>query len=162
MSECPCSSGREFEDCCEPYLDGAKEPETAEALLRSRYTAFVEHKIDYVRNTTHPKSLGKFDEEDARAWSEGSDWLGFEIFESTGGGEDDDEATIEFAASYLQNEEEKVHREISQFKRDRGRWYFVDGKYAGVETFVRDEPKVGRNEPCPCGSGKKYKKCCGR
>jgi uncharacterized protein YecA (UPF0149 family) len=30
-----------------------------------------------------------------------------------------------------------------------------------VQTVKRDGRKVGRNEPCPCGSGKKYKKCCG-
>lgn len=162
MSDCPCGSGTDFDQCCEPLLKGRRKPRTAEELLRSRYTAFVERDMRYVRQTTHPRSLEEFDEDAARSWSESSYWVGLEILDVEGGGPEDDEATIEFAATYIQDEEEKVHHEFSRFKRERGRWYFVDGKYAGGQTYVRTEPKVGRNDPCPCGSGKKYKKCCGR
>lgn len=162
MSDCPCCSGLEFEKCCEPFIEGESQPPTAEALLRSRYSAFATQNIKYVRQTTHPRSLEEFDEEAARNWSEGSYWQGLEIIDSQGGGPDDEEGTIEFAATYIQDEEEKVHHEHSRFKKERGRWFFVDGKYAGGKTYVRPEPKVGRNEPCPCGSGKKFKKCCGR
>jgi SEC-C motif-containing protein len=161
MTDCPCCSGREYEQCCEPFIEGEANPPTAEALLRARYTAFTVEAIEYVRTTTHPRSLQDFDEDEARSWSTGSDWEGFEILESTGGGPNDDQATIEFAATYIQDEEEKVHHEISRFKRDKGKWFFVDGKYAGGQTYVRPDPKVGRNDPCPCGSGKKFKKCCG-
>ena len=162
MSDCPCCSGLDYEKCCEPYLSGVDKPPTAEALLRSRYTAFAKENIQYVKQTTHPRSLEEFDEESARNWSQSSYWEGLEILGSEGGGPDDDAAEIEFAATYIQEEEEKVHHEISHFKKEQGRWFFTDGKYAGGQTYVRPEPKVGRNDPCPCGSGKKFKKCCGR
>ena len=57
--------------------------------------------------------------------------------------------------------DELAHHEVATFRKVEDRWYFVDGKMAKHETFVRQAPKVGRNDPCPCGSGKKYKKCCG-
>jgi SEC-C motif-containing protein len=162
MSKCPCSSDLDYEQCCGPYLAGEGSPPTAEALLRSRYTAFTVDDMKYVRRTTHPRSPEEFDEEAAHNWSVSSYWVGLEIIDAEGGGPDDDDARIEFAATYIQDEEEKVHHEHSHFKRENGRWYFVDGKYAGGQTYVRPEPKVGRNDPCPCGSGKKFKKCCGR
>ena len=48
------------------------------------------------------------------------------------------------------------------FARHNGRWYFVDGETIGQKPVVREGPRIGRNDPCPCGSGKKYKKCCGK
>jgi preprotein translocase subunit SecA len=41
-------------------------------------------------------------------------------------------------------------------------YYNTSEEPAKVETYRREQPKVGRNDPCPCGSGKKYKKCCGK
>ena len=53
-------------------------------------------------------------------------------------------------------------REDAFFRREDGRWYYVDGNVHGQDPYRRETPKIGRNEPCPCGSGKKYKKCCGK
>ena len=162
MTECPCCSGMESESCCQPYLLGEKKAPTAEALMRSRYTAYATGRIDYIRDTTHPRNRAEFEEESAKKWSSDSEWLGLEIISTEAGEEGDAEGEVEFVATYEQEGEEVEHHEIAQFKRDKGNWYFVDGKFVGPETFVREQPKIGRNEPCPCGSGKKYKKCCGR
>ena len=98
----------------------------------------------------------------SRAWSRESDWRGLEIVSTKKGGEDDTEGTVEFVAQYARHGKEEFHHELAEFAKAEGRWYFVDGKLVGKKPFVRDEPKVGRNDPCPCGSSKKFKKCCGR
>jgi SEC-C motif-containing protein len=149
-------------DCCGPILEGTSSAPTAEALMRSRYTAFVVGEIEHLRKTLHPRDRDGFDAESARRWSAESEWLGLEIRDVDRGAEDDDEGVVEFVASYVQDGAEEAHHEIASFRRVDGRWCFVDGKIVGKEPFVRAEPKVGRNDPCPCGSGKKFKKCCGK
>ena len=69
---------------------------------------------------------------------------------------------MEFTATYKERGLVKPHHEISRFSRVDGQWYYVDGELVKPATEQRQRPKVGRNEPCPCGSGRKYKKCCGR
>jgi SEC-C motif-containing protein len=129
--------------------------------MRSRYTAFVEADVAYVEKTRHPRSSNDFDEEAVRAWAEGSVWKGLEIKKVEGGGETDDNGTVDFVATYEEDGEPQRHEERAVFVRFDGRWAFVDGDYVKPETFHRAAPKVGRNDPCPCGSGKKHKKCCG-
>ena len=162
MTECPCCSGREYTECCGPILEGEAEASTAEALMRSRYSAFVVGNIDHLKTSLHPSERDGFDEDSARSWSEGADWNGLEIRDVKRGGEGDDEGVVEFVASYEQDGAQEVHHEIATFRWVEGKWCFVDGKMVGKEPFVRSTPKVGRNDPCPCGSGKKHKKCCGR
>ena len=65
-------------------------------------------------------------------------------------------------AHYASNGEKVDHNEHSYFKKIDGEWKFIDGKIENLDPYVREEPKIGRNDPCPCGSGKKYKKCCGK
>ena len=50
------------------------------------------------------------------------------------------------------------HKERSLFKKKENTWYFYNA--ASLDPVKREGPKVGRNDPCPCGSGKKFKKCC--
>jgi SEC-C motif-containing protein len=162
MADCPCCSGLAYEECCAPYLDGKNIAPTAEALMRSRYSAYATGNIDHIRRTMHRSARSQFDEESARNWSTQSEWLGLEIVSAKGGGPDDTEGSVEFVARYKRVSAEETHHEIAQFKRENGKWYFVSGKIAGQTTFVRANPKIGRNEPCTCGSGRKFKKCCGK
>jgi SEC-C motif-containing protein len=69
---------------------------------------------------------------------------------------------VEFRAMYTANGEFCNHHEVSRFVKEPDGWKFADGELVGETPIVREEPKVGRNDPCPCGSGKKYKKCCGK
>jgi SEC-C motif-containing protein len=161
MSACPCGSGLSYEECCGPYISGAKNPPTAEALMRSRYTAYVVHDIDYIITTCVSGGSADIDRRETKAWSEQSTWLGLKITAVEQGGVNDTEGTVEFEASYERNGLKDLHHERGRFKKQGDRWMYEDGSVAPV-TVVRSSPKVGRNDPCPCGSGKKYKHCHGR
>ncbi len=69
---------------------------------------------------------------------------------------------VEFIATFKEKGVTRRHHERSSFLREGDNWYFVDGDMVLPQTQVNEGPKVGRNEPCSCGSGKKFKKCCGR
>jgi SEC-C motif domain protein len=170
---CPCGSGLDFENCCGPYLGGEASPPTAEALMRSRYTAYARADIDYMENTLAAENRGTFDRAAARAWATQSKWLGLKILFVEGGGPADREGVVAFIATYEQGGRILEHHEVSQFRRgERGAWRFVTGDTSArlgdrrpqatpSQTGHGSAPKVGRNDPCPCGSGRKYKKCCG-
>jgi SEC-C motif-containing protein len=164
---CPCGSQKEYADCCEPYIKGRAHAPTPEALMRSRYTAYVKVVVPYLRETLAPESRGDFSEKDVLEWSNSSEWRGLEIIEAAGN-------RVEFVAKYKTQGKVLEHHEVSTFRQENGRWYFVDGEShvheegkghehhrAPQAPVVRAEPKVGRNDPCSCGSGKKFKKCCG-
>jgi SEC-C motif-containing protein len=129
--------------------------------MRSRYSAYVEHTIDYLVETCVQEGKQDIDVKETRAWSERSHWLGLKILSSSKGGLTDTEGTVEFEASYERDGFKDIHHEQAQFKKIDGRWLYAEGKVI-PKTMVRTTPKVGRNAPCPCGSGKKYKQCCGR
>jgi SEC-C motif-containing protein len=159
--ECPCHSGWEYEECCGPVLRGEEDAATAEDLMRARYSAYAEGKIDFIVESTWPEKRDELDLEHIRQWSESSTWQDLEIFEDSEARDERNEQIVEFKAYYLDADgQEVVHHERSLFRREEGRWYFVDGQPARQEPIRRETPKVGRNDPCPCGSGKKYKKCC--
>lgn len=172
--DCPCGSGESFEKCCEPFLKGKANPETAEKLMRSRYTAFTYKDIDYLKKTLAPESRGDFDAASTKQWAENAKWKGLKILSTQKGGPDDKKGSVEFVATYEMDGEALDHHEISQFRKSEGgQWFFVSGDshthkegeghhhYEKPQTVQRESPKIGRNDPCVCGSGKKYKKCCG-
>jgi SEC-C motif-containing protein len=158
---CPCGSGIVYRNCCKPYISGKKNAPTAEALMRSRYTAYVKHAIDYIVDTCLEK--GKVNYEGIKKWSEGSTWLGFNIISVKCGNDiDDTVGKIIFEATYETKDRLKnVHHESASFVKRDGRWLYDDGEIT-PQTVVRSGEKLGRNDPCPCRSGKKYKHCCGR
>ncbi|HET6611234.1 MAG TPA: YchJ family protein [Kofleriaceae bacterium] len=158
---CPCGSGKTFADCCQLYLSGTEKPPTAEALMRSRYSAYVVHDIDYVFRTHDPKTSDDVDREASEKWSTQAEWQGMEVVSTEGGQAGDKKGVVEFIARYRLKDQDFTHHEISQFERRDGTWLYLDGEMVKPKPVRRAEPKVGRNEPCPCGSGKKYKKCHG-
>ena len=160
MDQCPCGSGLEFAQCCEPFIKGEKLPETAEKLMRSRYSAYATVNVEYLHSTLHPEHQSDHDVNAARKWAADSDWLGLEVISTSEGGENDEKGIVEFRANYREKGKNKSLHEISRFEKVDGRWTYVDGDLPRPETIVNTQ-KVGRNDPCPCGSGKKYKKCCG-
>lgn len=130
--------------------------------MRSRYSAYVVEAIDYLGDTLHPEHRSDWDRDATARWASNSKWLGLEIRAVENGGENDQEGIVEFVAQFSEGGVEKVHHERSRFLRRGGLWYYVDGQMPRPVTQRHEKPKVGRNDPCPCGSGKKYKKCCGR
>jgi SEC-C motif domain protein len=159
MNRCYCGKSTEFEKCCEPFLKGLMNPSTAEDLMRARYSAYVTGDIDFIQSTHNPEYIDGMDLEETRRWSRDSEWLGLEILGTTKGSSNDNEGSVEFRASYSLNGLSNVHHENSTFIEVEGKWYFDEGNVIPA-TVVREGAKVGRNDPCPCGSGKKYKKCC--
>ena len=140
--------------------------------MRSRYTAYTRGDIDYIANTLAAENRAAFDRAAAKAWATQSKWLGLRILSVESGGPADREGVVEFVATYRLGGERIEHHEVSQFRRgERGAWRFVSGDtgarlidqrpHGSAPQAVRSAAKVGRNDPCPCGSGKKYKKCCG-
>lgn len=158
ITSCPCGSGRAYADCCQPLHQGSTHGDTPEQVMRARYAAFVTQDIDFLENTLLPGTRDDFDREHVAQWAGNSEWLGLEV-KGTEDGADADEGFVEFVARFALNGQPHAHHETSRFRKQDGRWYYVDGS-TGPRT-VRKGPKVGRNDPCPCGSGKKYKKCCG-
>ena len=161
MSVCACGSEKEYKVCCGPYHEGKEKPATAELLMRARYSAFVEKQIDFIGNT-HVPGTKDFDKEEASQWAETSTWKGLDIVTTKQGQKDNDSGVVEFRALYTDKEgKDYLHHEISTFKKIDDEWFYEDGQIVGTGPIKRVTPKVGRNEPCPCESGKKFKKCCG-
>jgi SEC-C motif-containing protein len=158
---CPCGLGLPYAECCEPYITGLKKAPTAEALMRSRYSAYVEQAVDYIINTCAKKDKDPIDVKQTRDWSEKSRWLGLRIIAAEEGGPNDKRGTVEFEAAYERNGFRDIHHERARFEKQNGEWFYDEGDIV-PETVIRSAPKTGRNDPCPCGSGKKYKHCCGK
>ncbi len=161
MDPCPCGTGRAYADCCLPYHAGTGSPPTAVALMRARYSAFVKHRVDYITRTLHPARTSGYDEKEIRDWSQRSEWKGLEILAVEGGEPADERGSVEFIARYRAKDDDVEHHEVAEFRKRDGEWFFHDGRIKGSEPIHRDAAKVGRNDPCSCGSGKKFKKCCG-
>lgn len=138
--------------------------------MRSRYSAYTRGDIDYIADTLAAERRDEFDRAAAKAWAIQSRWLGLQIRFVDRGGPGDQEGIVTFVATYEQDGRAIEHHEVSQFRRDEnGAWRFVSGdadaRPAGQSRTSSPQAarstKVGRNDPCPCGSGRKYKKCCG-
>lgn len=120
---CPCGGGRPFARCCAPYLDHTQSPPTAEALMRSRYTAYTLGRMDYVRVTWHPTTCPPVLEAPS-----GLQWLGLQIKRVEGGGAGDSTGTVEFVARCKQAGRADRMHETSRFERVDGRWVYRDGE----------------------------------
>jgi SEC-C motif domain protein len=161
MEMCPCGRGKDYADCCAPLIQGARDAATAEELMRSRYSAYAKSEIDYIYATTHAKQRSKFNHKESLAWSRNTEWQSLEILRTEAGGADDESGIVEFMARYREKGKAVQHHEVAEFVKQEGRWYFMDGHAPKPVQVHRQGPKIGRNDPCPCGSGKKFKKCCG-
>jgi SEC-C motif-containing protein len=119
---CPCGSNRKFADCCARHLDGGEPAPTAEALMRSRYTAYTLGREDYLLATWHPSTrpaaLGLAEDVATK-------WLGLEVKRHEQ--PDAEHAIVEFVARFkIQGRAHRLH-EISRFAKEHGRWFYVDG-----------------------------------
>ena len=119
---CPCGSNKPYADCCARYVDNNEPAPTAEALMRSRYTAYTQLAEDYLRSTWHastrPASLGLAEDESTK-------WVGLEVKRHEQ--QDTDHAIVEFVARYKVNGRAHRLHEVSRFVREEGRWFYVDG-----------------------------------
>ncbi len=162
MDLCPCGSNVAYGACCRPLIEGRQPAKTAEQLMRSRYSAYVKKEMAHLYNTLHPDHRAGYDEKNSRAWAESAQWHTFEVVETKGGKAEDREGKVEFIVTYSQNGVKTEHHELSSFKKEGDTWYFTTGRNMPKQSVNAATPKIGRNDPCSCGSGKKFKKCCGK
>ncbi len=143
---CPCCSGAQYAQCCQVFHQGKAAP-TPEALMRSRYSAFALELADYLKHTWHPQTRPQ-----TLTLEPDTQWLKLDVLTSSDNAE---QGKVSFVATFQEQGEYLQLAEESNFVRENGLWYYLDGN-------AQFEPlKPGRNDPCLCGSGKKFKKCCG-
>lgn len=155
---CPCGSNLIYGKCCEPLHTGKSCAATAEALMRSRYSAYVANKTSYILQTWHPSTRPQIIDPTTIP-----NWCSLKIMRTSKGRESDNEGTVEFTATAMDSGKISQLHEVSHFVKEDRYWLYVSGKIP--ENNIQQKPvtgKIGRNNPCPCGSGKKFKKCCGR
>jgi len=125
---CPCHSGIVFEKCCAPFLSGARLPETAAALMRSRFAAYSESRVDYIVQTTAEGKRHELDVEELKRQCKNIRYLGLKIIKTELGGKGDETGTVLFHASLQIGKSRRLHRELSTFVKEGGRWVYVDGE----------------------------------
>ena len=152
MTLCPCGSKQEFSACCKPYLDAEKTPATPEALMRSRYTAYTQANIDYIKKTMRGKAALGFNDIEASRWASRVIWIKLDVIRAY---HEKDIDFVEFSAVFIEGNNLNSLHELSEFIYENDCWYYVEGSpllSAGKQTLTR-------NSKCPCGSQKKFKNC---
>ena len=125
MGHCPCGSGDAYDDCCGPYHRGERTPPTAEALMRSRYSAFAVGAAPYLLASWHPSTRPSTVELDDHVA-----WRHLQIARTENGGPWDTDGVVEFTAHFSRRDARGRLHEVSRFVREDGRWYYVDGEIA--------------------------------
>lgn len=126
MSElkCPCCSGNNYEDCCKPYHTKEKNAPTAEALMRSRYSAFAIPNGEYLINTTLPAKRKFHNKEDLQEWGEINQWIKLEIVSTPTPNK------VEFKAFYIDEVgNQQMQQELSVFQKMGDKWFYVSGEF---------------------------------
>jgi len=153
---CRCGSGLDYQNCCAPFHDGLALPVTAEALMRSRFSAYCLRNASYLLAT----------------WDDGSrpaqldfagdrqHWLKLEVLACQQGEIADAQGVVEFNAYFIEAGRQWLLHECSRFLKKQGCWFYLDG-VVDLAPVIGKQAKIGANTPCPCGSGKKFKRCCG-
>ncbi|PJG83707.1 YchJ family protein [Caviibacterium pharyngocola] len=147
---CPCQSGADYASCCGALHCGRKQADNAEQLMRSRYAAFVLKQIDYIVQTTVPSQQALLEREALQQWADNTIWQGLKIL-SHRPALGKTHSAVEFEAFFATENGVQTHHENSLFVKIADRWFFVDPTV----------PLPKQKQPCLCGSGKKFKHCCG-
>lgn len=145
---CPCNSNVEYDLCCQPFHRYKRYPESAEKLMRSRYSAYVLKLADYIIDTYSVNEQVKHTIEEILAFASSCQFVRLEVIDLPSDRE------VEFKAYYICDSKFGALHERSNFEKEASRWKYVDG-----ELFAHHETKLSRNDPCPCLSGKKFKQC---
>lgn len=130
---CFCSSGDTFEQCCKPIIDGTKPAPTAQALMRSRYSAYVIVASQYLIDSTHISQRTNYSKAEIEAWAKESHWQKLEIIDCKKGISDDSTGEVEFKAYYHDTKNTlQIHHEKSVFKKEDEDWFYVSGRFPKI------------------------------
>lgn len=124
---CPCGSGTSYENCCGQYHLGKDYPDTAEKLMRSRYSAFKLMLVDYINKTVHPAQMKSQDDYATEENLAGIEWTKLEVLSISMGQAADKIGKVEFKAHYKVDGDSAIHHELSRFKRYKKLWVYFDG-----------------------------------
>jgi SEC-C motif-containing protein len=162
---CYCGSGKKFSACCEPLICGQAVAQSPEQLMRSRYSAYCHHDknpqcYSYIVQTYHSKVRALHSEADIADFAKAVHFVGLKILSDASRPnhpEPNQKLTsnqVHFIASYLAGDKLEMLDEVSDFELEQGRWVYSSG-------VLTEHPvvRLSRNDPCPCGSGLKFKKC---
>lgn len=127
-SLCPCKSKKMYAECCQPFHLGRKRPETAEKLMRSRYSAFFFRLSEYLFATTHPDKRGQGLLRELEDSIHHTDWQFLTIVSTSKGQKEDKQGKVRFIAKYYWDGEEQELEEHSRFKKFKGAWKYFDEK----------------------------------
>ena len=148
---CLCGSQQNYKNCCEPLLLGDKQAETPEQLMRSRFTAYAQKNAKYIYQTYASEKQAENPVKEIKEFATSCRFISLSVIDTNNDG---DRGVVEFKANYFyQNLYCELH-ERSQFIKEQDQWRYLDGIIFPVADI-----KMGRNDDCPCGSNKKYKKC---
>jgi len=125
---CPCASNLTYDRCCEPYLTGKKTPQTAEKLMRSRFTAYALARADYLAATTAEGEREKLDVAELERYCKAVKCISLKVLSTQAGGPGDETGEVVFHAKLLINGKRMLHWEKSRFVREEGRWVYLDGE----------------------------------
>jgi SEC-C motif domain protein len=151
---CYCGSGLTFDECCRVYLENKQSPLNAEALMRSRFSAYATENFAYILASYAPQQRINLTIDSLAQSAQHTRWLKLVVHQHVPKG---NQAQVEFSAYYQVDGSFYRMHETSGFVLDADKWYYTEG------LIHRDSGKVvmQRNDPCLCQSAKKYKKCCG-
>lgn len=124
--------------------------------MRSRYSAYATNNMDYIATSCAGAAQRQYLSESGQRDHDAPNWLSLTILATKQGRQSDDQGWVEFVARYWDGRRVAQLHELSEFHRIDGQWFYVDGQLLPTQDI-----KISRNDPCPCQSGKKYKKCCG-
>ncbi len=158
MLHCPCGLIKTYSECCGRFIDGNETASTPEELMRSRYTAYTRINIDYIIRTMKPPANIGFDADATKQWAEDANWSQLDVLNAR---QQANRGFVEYIAQYYMDNRRHVLHEMSEFLLENGQWYYINGKGPYTKDVEEAILKISRNDLCPCGSKKKYKKCCG-
>ncbi len=126
INACPCGRNKWYTECCEPNHKNVKQAKTAEDLMRSRYTAFTLGKGDYLFKSQSSQTRKSTDIKPIEKWAKSVQWMKLDVLNTTKGGENDTEGTVEFNAYFMEGGKLDTIHENSLFTKENGHWVYVD------------------------------------
>ncbi len=127
-NQCPCGSGAPLAECCGRFVDGRQTPETAEQLMRSRFTAYCLKRVDYIVETTHPDTRTRNLNGEVAETADQLQWSNLQVLSTNQGQAKDKIGKVIFEADYVYNGKQEKHHERSRFRRFEGKWKYLDDK----------------------------------
>jgi SEC-C motif domain protein len=124
-TQCPCGQSKPYQACCGQFIETSTLPATPEELMRSRYSAFTKANMNYLIATMKSPAADGFERVTTEHWARTNTWLGLEVISSS---QQHGKFYVEFIARFSRNGKEDSIHEKSEFRKDDGKWFYIDGE----------------------------------